>query len=121
MAAAYIRRKGNNLYYYSVHKTRTTSINGSRLSSRPDRSNDDVLCFGAARDLTQWLERAKKRNYWLWSGKSPYITLSFSFQINTSVKISAGLLRNLSGNLDEKFVSDLIMEWFSTAALVSRP
>ena len=59
MAAAYIRRKGNNLYYYSVHKTRTTSINGSRLSSRPDRSNDDVLCFGAARNLTQWLERAK--------------------------------------------------------------
>ena len=43
MAAAYIRRKGNNLYYYSVHKTRTTSINGSRLSLRPDRSNDDVF------------------------------------------------------------------------------
>ena len=32
--------------------------------------------------------------------------MSFSFQINISVKISAGLLQNLRGNLDEKFVSD---------------
>ena len=46
------------------------------------------------------------RNDWLWSGKSPYFTLSFSFQINVSVKISAGLLRNLCRNLDEKLVSD---------------
>ena len=29
-----------------------------------------------------------------------------SFQINISVKISAGLLQNLRGNLDEKFGSD---------------
>lgn len=42
------------------------------------------------------------RNDWLWSGKSPYFTLSFSFQSNVSVKISAGLLRNLCRNLDEK-------------------
>ena len=46
------------------------------------------------------------RNDWLWSGKSPYFTLSFSFQINVSVKISAGLLQNLCRNLDEKLVSD---------------
>ena len=32
--------------------------------------------------------------------------MSFSFQINISVKISAGLLQNLRGNLDEKFGSD---------------
>ena len=38
-----------------------------------------------------------------WSGKSPYFTLPFSFLINISVKIIAGLLRNLCGNLDEKF------------------
>ena len=46
------------------------------------------------------------RNDWLRSGKSPYFTLSFSFQINISVKVSVGLLRKLCGNLVEKFVSD---------------
>ena len=30
--------------------------------------------------------------------------MSFSFQINISVKISAGLLQNLRGNLDEKSI-----------------
>ena len=64
------------------------------------------MCFGTLRNLQQWLDRAKKRNDWLWSGKSPYFTLSFSFQINISVKIRAGLLRSLRGNLDERFVSD---------------
>ena len=31
IAAAYVRREGNHLYEYGLHKTRTTSINGSRL------------------------------------------------------------------------------------------
>ena len=67
-----------------------------------DRFNDDAVCFGASCNLQQWLEQARKRNDWLWSGKS----LSFSFQINISVRISFGLLRTeLGGNLDETFVS----------------
>ena len=49
---------------------------------------------------------SKKRNDWLWSGKLPYFTLSFSFQINISVKIRAELLQNLCENLDQRFVSD---------------
>ena len=61
-----------------------------------------------SRQWQQWLERAKERNDCLWSGKSPFCTLPFSFQINISVKISVGLLRNLCGNFHEKFVSD---EW----------
>jgi len=56
-------------------------------------------------------KRAKKQNDWLWSGKSPSFTLSFSFQINISVKFRARLLRNLCGNLVEKFVSDQSVEW----------
>ena len=105
MAAVYIRREGNHLYEYSLYKTRTAGINGSRLSMRQDRFNDDVGCFGASCNLQQWLERARKRNDWLWSGKSPYFTLPYLFQINSSVKISARLLRNFCGNFDEKFVS----------------
>ena len=31
---------------------------------------------------------------------------SFSFQLNISVKIKVGLLRNLCGNLHEKFARD---------------
>ena len=43
-AAVYITLEGNHLYEYSVHKTRASPINGSRLSSsRPDRTNDDVV------------------------------------------------------------------------------
>ena len=57
--------------------------------------------FGASRNFQQRLERDRLR-----SGKSPYFTLSFSFQIIYSVKSRAGLLRNLCGNLAEKFVSD---------------
>ena len=53
--------------------------------------NDDIVCFGAPRNLQQWLERAKKRNDWLWQGNSPYFTLPFSFQINISVKITVVL------------------------------
>ena len=79
MAAVYIRCEGNHLYEYSLYKTRTDGINGSRLSTRPDWFNDDVVCFGASCNLQQWLERARKRNDWLWSGKSPYFTLSFLF------------------------------------------
>ena len=56
-------------------------------------------------------ERAKKRNDWLLSGKLPYFTLPFSFQINISVKFRARLLRNLCGNLVEKFVSNQSVEW----------
>ena len=57
-------------------------------------------------DLQQWLEGAKQRGVWLGSGKSPYFMLSFSFQFNILFKIKAGLLRNLCGNLDEKFLRD---------------
>lgn len=53
--------------------------------------NDDVVCFGAPRNLQQWLERAKKRNDWLWQGNSPYFTLPSSCQINISVKITVVL------------------------------
>ena len=35
-----------------------------------------------------------------------HILNSFSFQSNISFKVSVGLLRNLRGNLDEKFVRD---------------
>ena len=65
MAAIYIRREGNHLYEYSLYKTRTASINGSRFSTRPDRFNDDVVCFCASCNLQQLLERARKRNDWL--------------------------------------------------------
>ena len=84
LAAASIRGERNHLYERGLHKTRTAGINGSRLSPRPDQSNDDVVCFGAS-------ERAKKRNDCLWSGKSPYFTPSFSFQINISVKFRVRL------------------------------
>ena len=89
MSAAYIRCKLLDRY---------------KLSPWPDQSNDDLVCFGAS-------ERAKKRNDWLWSGKSSYFTLSFSFQINILVKFRARLLRNLCGSLIEKFVSDQSVEW----------
>ena len=56
-------------------------------------------------------ERAKKRNDWLWSGKLPYFTLSFSFQINILVKFRPRLLRNLCGNLVEKIITDQSVEW----------
>ena len=59
----------------------------------------------------------KKRNDWLWSGKSPYFTLLFSFQINISVKFRVRLLRNLFGNLIEKFVSDQSVEWIKNDVL----
>ena len=107
LAAAYIRGERNHLYEFGLHKTRTAGVNGSLLSPRPDQSNDDVVCFGAS-------ERAKKRNDCLWSGKSPYFTLSFSFQINISVKFRVRLLRNLCGNLIEKFVSDQSVEWIKS-------
>ena len=97
LATACIRGERNHLYECGLHKMRTAGINDSRLSPRPDQSNDDVVCFGAS-------ERAKKRNDWLWSGKLPYFTLLF-FSINISVKFRARLLRNLCGNLVEKFVS----------------
>ena len=90
---------------HCFHKTRPARINGSRLISRPDPSNDDVVSFSASRNFRLWLERAKMRNDWLRSGKSPYFTLSISFHINISVKVSVRLLRNLCGN-QEKFVSD---------------
>jgi len=77
IAAAYVRLEGNHLYEYGLHKTRTTRINGSRLSTRPDRSSDDVVCFGASCNLRQWLEQAKQRNDWLWSWKLPYFTVFF--------------------------------------------
>ena len=54
LAVAYIRGERNHLYECRLHKTRTAGINGSRLSPRPDQSNDDVLSFGAS-------ERASKK------------------------------------------------------------
>ena len=42
LTEAYIRRERNHLYKYGLQKTRNAGINGSRLSSQPDRSNDDV-------------------------------------------------------------------------------
>ena len=65
---------------------------GSQLSWRPDRFNDDVVFFGTSRNFQQRLEPARLR-----SGKSPYFTVSFSFQIIISVKSSVGLLRNYCG------------------------
>ena len=43
--------------------------------ARPS-NNDNVVCFGALRNLQQWLEQAKKRKDWLWWRKSPHLTLS---------------------------------------------
>ena len=54
---------------------------GSQLSWRPDRSNDDVVFLVPRVIFNNGLERASLR-----SGKSPYFTLSFSFQIIISVK-----------------------------------
>ena len=82
-ATAYIRGERNHLYECGLHRMRTAGINGSRLGPRPDQSNDDVVCFGAS-------ERAKKRNDWLWSGKSPYFTLSFSFQLTFRSSLELG-------------------------------
>lgn len=48
LAAAYIRREQTHLYGYGIHKTRTARINGSRLSSWPTGSSDDVFCFDAS-------------------------------------------------------------------------
>ena len=101
---AYIKGKRNHLYECGLHQTRTAGINGSRLRPQPDQFNDDVVCFGAS-------ERAKKRNEWLWSGKLPYFTLSFSFQINILAKFRPRLLRNLCGNLVEKIFTDQSVEW----------
>ena len=42
----------NHLYEYGLHKTRTARINGSRLSSRPDRSNDDVVYYEASKGIS---------------------------------------------------------------------
>ena len=95
------QKKKKNAAAYSLHcfhKTRTARINGSRLISRPDRSNDDVVCLSASRNFRQWLERAKMRNDWLRPGKSPYFTLSFSFQTNISVTISVGHPRRPGGS-----------------------
>ena len=83
LATAYIRGERNHLYECGLHKMRTAGRNGSRFSPRPDQSNDDVVCFGAS-------ERAKKRNDWLWSGKSPYFTLSFSFQLTFRSSLELG-------------------------------
>ena len=52
-------------------------MHGSRFTSRPGRSNDDVVCFDASfwgncvciSLFQQWLERAKKLNDWLWPPK----------------------------------------------------
>ena len=100
LATAYIRGERNHLCECGLHKTQTAGINGSRLSPWPDQSNDDIVCFGAS-------QQAKERNDWLWSGKSPYFTLPFSFQINIAVKFSARLLRKLV----KKFVSNQSVEW----------
>ena len=107
MASAYIKGERNHLYEFGLHKTRTAGMNSSLLSPRPYQSNDDAVCCGVN-------QRAKKRNDCLWSGKSPYFTLSFSFQINISVKFRVRLLRNLCGNLIEKFVSDQSVEWIKS-------
>ena len=39
LTEAYIRHERNHPYKYGLHKTRTAGINGSRLSSRTDRSS----------------------------------------------------------------------------------
>lgn len=69
LTAAYIRHEINDLNVYGSHKMQIACTNGSGLSFQPDWSNDDIICFGTLQNLQQWLERAKKRNNWLWSGK----------------------------------------------------
>ena len=69
LAAAYIRHKMNHWNVYGSHKMQIAWKNGLGLSFRPDWSNDDIVCFGTLQNLQQWLERAKKRNNWLWSGQ----------------------------------------------------
>ena len=51
LAEAYIRRERNHFFENGLHMTRIAGINGSRLSSWTDRSSDDVVCFGASRNL----------------------------------------------------------------------
>ena len=80
IAVAYLRSEGNHLYEYGLHKN--YQYKWFTLSTR---QKSETIGFGR---------------------ENCYILLSFSFQINISVNISAGLLRNLCGNLDEKFVSD---------------
>lgn len=43
-----LRRERNHLYDYALHNTQTARKNGLRLTSRLDRSDDDVNCFGAS-------------------------------------------------------------------------
>ena len=108
LVEAYIRRERNYLYDYGLHKTQTARMNGSGLSLRPDHSWPEMTWFVFVPPviLQQWLKRAKMGNTCLLSGKSSYFTLPFSFQINILVKISIGLLENLCGSVNEKFLSD---------------
>ena len=85
---------------------RTAGINGSRLSPRPDQSNDDVVCLVRASEGA-----SKKAKRLALVRKIAFFTLSFSFKSTISVKFRARLLRNLCGNLVEKFVSDQSVEW----------
>ena len=50
LTAAYIRRESNHLhvYEYGLRKMGTALVNGSHLSSRRDRSINDVVCFCAS-------------------------------------------------------------------------
>ena len=97
IAAAYIRRETNHLYEYSLYQTRTARINGSWLSSRPDRFNDDVVCFGASFwgncvcISQQWLGRAKKLNDWLWPVKNAVFFHSlFHFKLSLRSRLVLG-------------------------------
>ena len=103
----FIREKINHgLLWLRLTQDANCSYKQFTAQFAQDRSNDDKFCFGAPPQFSTMNRASKKRNDWLWSGKLPYFTLSFSFQINISVKIRAGLLQNLCGNLDQRFVSD---------------
>lgn len=86
-------------WFIRVRLTKDTnsSINSSRLSSRQDRSNDDIVYFGTSRNLQQWIERAKCET-------------SFAFQINSSVRCwdVAILVRRKPG----RNVRQRSIEWF---------
>ena len=94
------RRERNHLFEYRLHKTRTVRI-GSQPSSRPYRSNDDVVVL-----VPRVIFNNGSSETGFGQENRHIFTLSFSFQINISVKSSVGLLRNLCGNLVERYVSD---------------
>ena len=108
LAVAYIRGERNHLYECGLHKTQTAGINGSRLSPRPDQSNDDVVCFGATEQKSETTGFGQENRHILHCRFLFKLTFRSSLQLGcwetcaeTSSKGSSAISR--SGELKEMF------------------